>query len=293
MARLIVKFKKEKKYNELVASTAANLQDASWNFVGNPYLSYYDMNSVGFDAPITVWNGETYEAIRPGDDDYHLAPFEAFFVQKPEGTDAMEFNADAQTTYNGSQEQSQTFGARSIARAINSNRKLVNIVLSNGEKSDRTRIVFNNKVSMEYELACDAAKFEAAGVPQLYTIDSRAVKYAINERPVAEGIVTLGYSVPTEGIYTLEAPRMDTQVSVRDNHTRTIHHFSEGSYEFYSEAGTFDGRFTILTNNGVTGIEDVELDEQNDEIYNLNGQRVNNATGKGIYIKNNRKEVNM
>ena len=287
-----VKFKKENKYNELVANTAENLQDASWNFVGNPYLSYYDMNSVGYDAPITVWNGETYEAIKPGDDDYHFAPFEAFFVQKPEGTDSIEFDGDAQTTYNGAQAQQQETGARSIRRT-DGYRKLVNIILSNGEKSDRTRIVFNDKVSMEYELACDAAKFEAAGVPQLYTIDSRAVKYAINERPVAEGIVTLGYTVPTEGIYTLDAPRMDTQVSVRDNLTRTIHRFDEGSYEFYSEAGTFEGRFTILTNSGATGIENVELDEQHEEIYNLNGQRVNKVTGKGIYIKNNRKEVNM
>ena len=287
-----VKFKKENKYNELVANTAENLQDASWNFVGNPYLSYYDMNSVGYDAPITVWNGETYEAIKPGDDDYHFAPFEAFFVQKPEGTDSIEFDGDAQTTYNGAQAQQQETGARSIRRT-DGYRKLVNIILSNGEKSDRTRIVFNDKVSMEYELACDAAKFEAAGVPQLYTIDSRSVKYAINERPVAEGIVTLGYTVPTEGIYTLDAPRMDTQVSVRDNLTRTIHRFDEGSYEFYSEAGTFEGRFTILTNSGATGIENVELDEQHEEIYNLNGQRMNKVTGKGIYIKNNRKEVNM
>ena len=287
-----VKFKKEKKYNELVASAAENLQDASWNFVGNPYLSYYDMNSVGYDAPITVWNGETYEAIKPGDDDYHFAPFEAFFVQKPVGTDAMVFDANAQTTYNGAQAQQQETGARSIRRT-DGYRKLVNIILSNGEKSDRTRIVFNDKVSMEYELACDAAKFEAAGVPQLYTIDSRSVKYAINERPVAEGIVTLGYTVPTEGIYTLDAPRMDTQVSVRDNLTRTIHRFDEGCYEFYSEAGTFEGRFTILTNSGATGIENVELDEQHEEIYNLNGQRMNKVTGKGIYIKNNRKEVNM
>ncbi len=276
-----------------MASAADNLQDASWNFVGNPYLSYYDMNSVGYDAPITIWNGETYEAIKPGDDDYHFAPFEAFFVQKPEGTDAMEFDADAQTTLQGSQTETRATGARAITRAINPNRQLVNIVLSNGEKSDRTRIVFNDKVSMEYELACDAAKFDAAGVPQLYTIDNRAVKYAINERPVAEGIVTVGYSAPAEGIYTLDAPRMDTPVYVKDNLTRTIHNFSEGSYEFYSEAGTFEGRFTILTKSGATGIDKVERDEQNDEIYNLKGQRVNKASDKGVYIKNNHKVVNM
>ena len=71
-----VRFKKEDKYNELVAHVSGNLQDASWNVMGNPYLRYYDLNHMGYSAPITVWDSSlnNYVAIRPGDDDYHFSP---------------------------------------------------------------------------------------------------------------------------------------------------------------------------------------------------------------------------
>ena len=290
-----VKFKKEDKYNELVAHAAANMQDASWNFVGNPYLSYYDMEALGYDAPITIWNGYTYEAIKPGDDDYQLAPFEAFFVQKPEGTDAIEYDGNEQTTYQGSQARAEAARARRRTQAVDPERLLVNLTISNGQETDRTRIVFNNNVSMNYEMACDAAKFDAAGVPQLYTIDSRAVKYAINERPIAEGIVTLGYSVPAQGNYTLAAPRMDTPVAVKDNLTGTIHNFAEGSYTFMSEAGTFEGRFTVIMKAGETSIDKLESTDngqQSTVIYDAAGRRVEKME-QGIYIKDNRKVVKM
>ena len=287
------KIKQEKKYNELVEHVTANMHDASWNFVGNPYLSYYEVTSEDYSAPITVWDGEKYIAIRPGDDDYQLAPFEAFFVQKPEGTANIEYDPEQQMTYTQAQKAATQARARRRAMPINPDRLLVNITLSNGTDSDQTRVVFNNDAAMGYETACDAAKFSTAGVPQLYTIDSRAVKYAINERPVAEGIVTLGYSVPAQGNYTLAAPRMDTPVAVKDNLTGTIHNFAEGDYTFMSEAGTFEGRFTIMMKAGETGIENSEFNIENSELYNVKGQRVENADEQGIYIKNNRKVVSL
>ena len=287
------KIKHEKKYNELVEHITQNAHDASWNFVGNPYLSYYEVTADDYSAPITVWDGSKYIAIRPGDDDYQLAPFEAFFVQKPEGVANVGYSPERQHTYHGAQEAAAQARARRRAMPVNPDRLLVNITLGNGTDSDQTRVVFNNEAAMGYETACDAAKFETAGMPQLYTIDSRAVKYAINERPVAEGIVTLGYTAPAEGIYTLAAPRMDTPIYIKDNLTGTIHDFAEGSYEFASEAGTFDDRFTVIMKAGETGIDNAEIGNQNSEIYNVKGQRVNEATEQGIYIKENRKVVKM
>ena len=287
------KIKHEKKYNELVEHITQNAHDASWNFVGNPYLSYYEVTSDDYSAPITVWDGSKYIAIRPGDDDYQLAPFEAFFVQKPEGVANVDYSPERQHTYHGAQEAAAQARARRRAMPVNPDRLLVNITLGNGTDSDQTRVVFNNEAAMGYETACDAAKFETAGVAQLYTIDSRAVKYAINERPVAEGIVTLGYTAPAEGIYTLAAPRMDTPIYIKDNLTGTIHDFAEGSYEFASEAGTFDDRFMVIMKAGETGIDNAEIGNQNSEIYNVKGQRVNEATEQGIYIKDNRKVVKL
>ena len=119
------------------------------------------------------------------------------------------------------------------------------------------------------------------------------MKYAINERPVAEGIVTMGYSVPSQGNYTLAAPRMDTPVAVKDNLTGTIHDFSEGDYTFMSEAGTFEGRFVIVMRAGETGIENSEFKIENSELYNVKGQRVDNVSEQGIYIQDNRKVVKL
>lgn len=71
--------------------------------------------------------------------------------------------------------------------ATDPNRLQVNITLSNGENTDRTRVVFNNNAAIEYETACDASKFSTEGITQVYTMDTKVVKYAINERPTAHG----------------------------------------------------------------------------------------------------------
>ena len=291
-----VTFKRENKQNGLTEHVAQNMQDASWNFTGNPYLSYYDIKSLGYDAPITIWNGYAYEAINPMDDDYAFAPFEAFFVQKPQGVANIGFYGEAQITGREAGANNAGMGTAQALRgeATDAVRKLVNITLSDGALTDRTRIVFNEKADAAYETACDAAKFSTAGVPQLYTIDSRAVKYAINERPVGEGVVTLGYTVPAQGNYVMEAPRMDVEVLLKDNATGTVHNFSEGAYEFASEAGTFEGRFTIvMSNREATSIDSEVLMGDDAPVYNVKGQRVDDAREQGVYIKNNRKVVNL
>ena len=285
-----VRFKKEDKYNELVAHVSSNLQDASWNFTGNPYLSYYDMNHMGYSAPITVWdsNLNNYVAIRPGDDDYHFSPYEAFFVQKPEGEGNVMFSSEGQMTYNQSlQKQQEQQMARSMCTANEATptRQLINLVLQSNGMTDKTRVVFNEQQSLDYETSCDAAKFETSGVIQLYTLDGK-VRYAINERPKGNGEVLMGYKAIESGKFTIEAQRMDIAVSIKDNVTGTIHNFSEGAYTFTSEAGTFESRFTLLFEDAVTGIEEVEAEEilkSNKKVYDLKGNLVNPTLG-GVYI---------
>ena len=283
-----VKFKKEDKYNELVAHVSENLKDASWNFVGNPYLSYYDLADMDYSAPVTVWDGSKYVAIRPGDDDYHFAPYEAFFVQKPENQDEITFDGQEQMTKNQSNKQKEKQAAARRARGIDPERLLINLVLGNGTSDDRTRIVFNERQSLAYETACDATKFETAGVAQLYTIGSDKVHYAINERPADNGVVMLGYTAPVAGFYTIEAQRMDAEVFVKDYKTGTLHNLKDGAYSFGTDAGTFNDRFEILlkgTAPGTTGIDEVKAEngEVKGEIYDLQGRKMQDA-GKGIYI---------
>ena len=287
------KIKKEDKYNELVEHITQNKQDASWNFVGNPYLSYYEVTSEDYSAPITVWDGSKYIAIRPGDDDYQLAPFEAFFVQKPDGKDKVNYKSDNQMTRLQADEAAKAASARRSKLAIDPNRLLVNLTLGNGKDTDRTRVVFNNDAAMEYETACDAAKFSTQGVPQIYTLDAKAVKYAINERPAAQGSVSLGYSVSAKGTYTIAATRMDVAMCLMDNLTGTVHDLTQGGYEFSSEAGTFDKRFTLFVKGDATAIENVQgsVDGASDPIYNVKGQQVEKMEKGDVYIKDNRKVI--
>ena len=278
-----VRFKKEDKYNELVEHVTSNLQDASWNFTGNPYLSYYDINNLGYDAPITVWNGSSYEAIRPGDDDYHFAPFEAFFVQKPEGKGSVDFEGDHQKTHKKAQATQAANAAKRAGVSVATDRKLVNIAISGENTSDRTRVVFNDKQSLAYETACDAVKFESSAAAQLYTLDNKNVKYAINERPVGNGIVPVGIKLANGGRYTISAKRMDTDVLLKDEKTGTVHKLAEGAYTFIADAGTDEARFSLVFNGGTTGVDAIA--SVTDAVVAVDGGvNIENATGAIVEI---------
>ena len=284
-----IRFKKEDKYNELVAHVSENLKDASWNFMGNPYLSYYDMADMDYTAPVTVWDGSKYVAMRPGDDDYHFGPYEAFFVQKPGDKENVGFNGDDKMTGKQSKEKKEKQAAARRARGVDPDRLLINITIAHNDESDRTRVVFNERQTSNYETACDAAKFSTSGVTQLYTIDSEGVHYAINERPVGNGVVAIGYTAVENGTYTIDAPRMDVPVYLVDKKNGTVHDFKDGEYSFTTEAGTYEDRFEISLAKDTTGIEGVENESDEDaEVYDLHGRRIKSA-GNGVYIINGEK----
>lgn len=287
---------------------SSNEQNASWNFVGNPHTSYFDMDDLGYNAPITCWNGMSYEAVRPGDDNYVFKPFQAFFVQKPQNVNEMEFGAEFRLTQTGSLKRSSDNKAKRLAKGIDINRQMVNLTLSDGTHTDKTRVVFNEDKTQRYELDCDAAKFESStAVPQLYTLEANNVKFAINERPL--GSVSLGFEVQKAGDYTISAIRMDSPMLLKDNLTDATVDLSTRDYHFTSEAGTFNGRFTLMPNKSTTGIADFAkntgvsiiptegginfsgVEGKHVSIYSLNGIEIGSTQssgtinlGQGIYV---------
>lgn len=284
-------FKGENKRDTLHQHQSNNSCDKSWNFVGNPHCSYYGIKDMNYNAPITVWNGSTYVAYNPTDDDYYLHPFQAFFVQCPEDVEGIDFDKEHRKTKNGSEKaKAQKLTMSRMATQIDVERQLVNLTISNDSLSDRTRIVFNNQKSMDYEMECDAAKFISTEAPQIYSLDTKDVKYAINERPLSAGTVDLGYSVSQAGVYKIAAPRMDCEVELEDKESGAEFNLTLGDYEFTSEAGTFENRFVLRIVNAVTKVETtfaeagvkvlstpegilIEGAEQNDvRIYDVRGQ---------------------
>ena len=244
----------------LQTASSNNPADAHWNFIGNPYISYYDVQDLAqeYDAPIAIWNGRSYDVYKPGDDDYQLKPFEAFFVQKETGASYVEFLPENRMTYNRAAEVSSLRAARraQIGNPMDLDRQLVNIMLMGQDSvTDRTRIVYSVNASMDYEIGVDAAKFQADGVPQLYTLNGKT-KYAINERPMGTDDIKLGYIAPKAGTYTLSVPRHDAEVEIYDNETRQTVDFTFGDYQFTTKAGTYNDRFVIhKTSGGVTAVE--------------------------------------
>ena len=241
---------------DLSSYPSADEQNASWNFIGNPQISYMDAASLGYDAPITYWNGNSYEAVRPGDDEFALQPFQAFFVQKPVDVSNIEFKAEDRITKSESINKQNNARARRIGRGINPDRLLINLTLSDGNHTDKTRVVFNDKKSQAYELDCDAAKFAAINdAPQFYTIEAKAGNLAINERPM--GSVKLGFTAKKAGNFTISAKRMDQPMLLQDNQTGATFDLTEGDYQFASNAGTFENRFVLVPSRGITGIADI------------------------------------
>ena len=268
---------------DLSSYPSADEQNASWNFIGNPQISYMDAASLGYDAPITYWNGNSYEAVRPGDDEFALQPFQAFFVQKPVDVSNIEFKAEDRITKSESINKQNNARARRIGRGINPDRLLINLALSDGNHTDKTRVVFNDKKSQAYELDCDAAKFAAiSDAPQFYTIEAKAGNLAINERPM--GSVKLGFAAKKAGNFTISAKRMDQPMLLQDNQTGATYDLTEGDYQFASNAGTFENRFVLVPSRGTTGIADIVKKAGINIMPTDAGINLNGVNGKKVTI---------
>ena len=265
--------------------TSTNEQNASWNFVGNPFTAFYDINDMGYTSPITRWNSDSniYEAVRPGDDNAFLNPFEAFFVQCPKDNGIINFGGDNRLTQTGRDKKmnSQMQKAR-MEGQFDVQRQIVNLTLSDGTTTDKTRVVFNPDKKAGYERDCDAAKFESNGASELYSVEALAGRLAINERP--EGSVKIGYRAAKAGEYTIAAQRMDRQVLLRDNDLQITFDLTQGDYHFTSDAGEFDNRFMLLIDNSTTGIGEIVTTTGVNVKPTDSGLNISNLQGKTLHV---------
>jgi hypothetical protein len=264
----------------------------SWNLIGNPYPCYYDTRYMDYDTPFIVWNmnNSTYTAYSPIDDSYVLCPSEAFFVQRPVDKGTIVFNKDGRQT----NRDVRTIESSARRATAMSTRTIVNLVLSDGNNYDRTRIVLNDKASLQYELGTDASKFMSTDVtvPQIYT-SADGVDYAINERPYANGTVDLSTYFGTEGIYTITLANnvKGYKIVLEDKEENKRIVLTEGDgYVFSAKAQSNANRFVVHFTSETTGIEDIRSNEgDNPSIYSIEGIKIDTPTKKGLYIQNGKK----
>ena len=263
----------------------ASAANTGWNMVGNPWQTYYNIHKMNYTAPFAVWKSGSYTTYSPEDDDYALRPFQALFVQCPNGVTTIDFPANGRQLT--SEVTSQNPGRRRAAK----NRQLFDIQIANGELNDKTRLVVNPDAAMDYEIGRDASKFFANGsaTPQIYSLDAEGTEYAINERPADNGTLKLGILFAADGEYTLSAIRNEMgQVVLTDHETGIQTDLQKSNYTFEAEAGINNTRFTLSFSNGITGISTAMSSETAEkEVFTLDGIKVGNSTDglkSGIYV---------
>lgn len=233
--------------------------DANWNLVGNPFPCYFSVEQLfdaGLDGTVTVWSDDiqNYEYYTKDDQDVYLAPLTAFFIQH---------NQAASVTFNPEGRAATLPTTRAAVADLRSDagREVINLLLANDSLSDKTRVVFNEAASTDYELGKDAAKFSSMNnnAPSLYTLDAQNQQLAINERPVGNGVVRLGCYIGVKGSYTLSAKEaLASDLYLYDTETGASCNLRETSYTFIAEAGACNNRFELRTSLKGTGIAAIE-----------------------------------
>ena len=227
---------------------------------------------------------------------------QAFFVQCPDGEESIGFPTDGrQLTADVATAVQST---RPVMRSAAQGRQLIDLQIMDGnEADDPTRIVLNEDATLGYDYGSDASKFFAEGSAlQLYTLNHEGEMYAINERPVDDGMVYLGFIAPADGSYTIRLKRNQAaEVYLTDRSTGKTVDLTKQDYIFTCKAGEHTNRMVLALKADPTGIagtlnaEGIAVVEGGLQttvavkVYGMDGRQLAEGTGyvalpKGMYV---------
>ena len=222
-------------------------QHNSWNLIGTPYASAYDLK-YATEAPFYHYNNVNYDVVMSGDN-VVLNPYTSFFLQAT--TNTVDFNISGKALIR-SQVAVNTFDE-------------INLQLNGPSYSDKTRLRFDDNASTDYIIGQDAVKMfsPVTGVPQIYSkIGSYPV--AVNTLPRNINTVDLTIKTPVTGSYSItlnnsELAKSYSVIKLIDNLTgKQQDLLTDNTYNFTSSSTTASTRFkVVLTGNSNTGIDNI------------------------------------
>lgn len=246
-------FARETVSKELASYPSEFPHNASWNLVGNTFPAFMTIKGLGFQAPVTVWENNSYYAYSPVDDEYVFSPFQAFFVQRQDTDGGNVITLDPEGRAHSIEAAAAIEMASADAPAtragVSEVRSLFNISLAGENGSDRTRLVVNEAADMAYESSRDAAKFMSSekSVPQIFVING-GNRMAIDERPLASGEIQLGSYFGKTGDYTISLSTRNAEAYsalLIDRKTGITTDLLASAYTFTADAGTDNDRFIL------------------------------------------------
>lgn len=264
----------------------------NWNLVAQPYPSFYNARDIASDGLIGVYNGSGskmygYSFYSLTDDYYVLQPGECFFYQARPNENTLTFPAEGRrlTARPDSVTRNYNDEAEAPARAA---RTLWNIRVSDGEHSDRCRIVLNDAAAYDYEIGVDAPKMSIGDEPILVSSTMGDARLAINERPVGNGSVFLNFCCRQAGDYTLSLDEEHEGAILVDHATNTETALTEAGYTFHASAGDYPNRFELRFGGRTqpTDLTVVEEAQAEAEAYTILGQKTDiRSTGAVTIIR--------
>ena len=254
------------------AAANQHKRHAGWNFVANPYLTYFagenasnkdgefitgellinqgDYSYGGDDVPyvtIPTYNFAHYYQQKLSE--ATLSPAYGFFVQVGTGG-TMSFAVEGR----------QTAPAGLAARNAEERpvKMDVDITLSDNHSSDQTGIIISDRYSDAYEIGRDLEKlFGSANNLTVYTLmaDNTPLAYQALAIRSSMQVIPVGYRAPEQGEYTFRLNEATSSIDLLneqyeqlvlvDYQTGELTNLLISDYTFYSERTQADNRFAI------------------------------------------------
>ena len=306
------------------AATAGDKKvNKGWNLLGVPFMSCYgtgaDMGTDGvvmqgkfnFDdgnwkedgvryVNVPLHDFSEYIQVDMEDDDpvTVLRPGWCFFVQVEEDGDLTFLPAD--------QAASSSLPIYAPKRGVKADMPTLKtgIILSDGEKSDKTTFLISDKYNgAEYEINADLEKMFGNGYTLATYSLSGATRLAYNALSNADAanIIPIGYRAPVDGEYTFAInPKYAEngafeQVNLIDYETGSVTDLLQYSYTFSTGRTQNDSRFAINVvkqKETPTGIENIQGDNVqgtnvrklliDGKVYIIRSGQMYDATGKKV-----------